>query len=179
MNRLRAVSLDTRWARPCWRRDVTSSCCQEPRPNTDGDVEHRICPRRRISSAPAVITRAATARKGCAGANQLIAPEYPSASSAILLHTGQPTANQTRTPPAIPSRLGMAGGVLVWFAVGCPVCNKIALLALGYSGAINWFAPAQPFLAVAALVMTAGALLMRLRGQILCSTSPSVFGLGS
>ena len=78
-----------------------------------------------------------------------------------------------------PSRLGMAGGVLVWFAVGCPVCNKIALLALGYSGAITWFAPAQPFLAVAALVMTAGALLMRLRGQILCSTSPSVFGLGS
>lgn len=76
-----------------------------------------------------------------------------------------------------PSRFGMAGGVLAWFAVGCPVCNKIALLALGYSGAITWFAPVQPFLAVAALVMTAGALLMRLRGQILCSTSPSVIGL--
>jgi hypothetical protein len=76
-----------------------------------------------------------------------------------------------------PSRFGMAGGVLAWFAVGCPVCNKIALLALGYSGAITWFAPVQPLLAVAALAMTAGALLMRLRGQILCSTSPSVIGL--
>ena len=72
------------------------------------------------------------------------------------------------------SRFGMVGGVLAWFAVGCPVCNKIALLALGYSGAITWFAPLQPFLAAVALVTTAGALLMRLRGQTLCSTSPSV-----
>lgn len=71
---------------------------------------------------------------------------------------------------AAPSRLGMVGGVLAWFAVGCPVCNKIALLALGYSGAITWFAPAQPFLAAAALATTAGALLVRLRGQILCTT---------
>jgi uncharacterized membrane protein (DUF485 family) len=73
-----------------------------------------------------------------------------------------------------PSRFGMVGGVLAWFAVGCPVCNKIALLALGYSGAVTWFAPVQPFLAAAALVTTAGALLMRLRGQILCSPPPSV-----
>jgi hypothetical protein len=74
----------------------------------------------------------------------------------------------------VPSRFGMVGGVLAWFAVGCPVCNKIALLALGYSGAVTWFALVQPFLAAAALVTTAGALLMRLRGQILCSRSPLV-----
>ena len=72
-----------------------------------------------------------------------------------------------------PSRFGMVGGVLAWLAVGCPVCNKIALLALGYFGAITWFAPVQPFLA-AALVTTAGALLMRLRGQVLCPMSPSL-----
>src|SRR5665648_952566 len=70
------------------------------------DVEHRVCPRRRISSAPAVVRRAAAARKGWTGANQVIAPEYPSARRAILLHTGQPTANQARTPPTIPNRLG-------------------------------------------------------------------------
>ena len=80
----------------------------------------------------------------------------------------------TESTSDAPSRFVMVGGVLAWFAVGCPVCNKIALLALGYSGAITWFAPVQPFLAAAALMMTAGALLMRLRGQILCSTSPSV-----
>ena len=67
-----------------------------------------------------------------------------------------------------PSKLGVAGGILAWFAVGCPVCNKLALLALGYSGAITWFAPVQPYLAAVALLTTAAALLVRLRGQILC-----------
>lgn len=66
------------------------------------------------------------------------------------------------------SRLGMAGAFAAWFAVGCPVCNKIALLALGYSGAITWFAPVQPFLAIAALAFTTAALIGRLRGQVLC-----------
>src|SRR5690625_3056552 len=66
------------------------------------------------------------------------------------------------------SRAGMAGAFLAWFAVGCPVCNKFALLALGYSGAITWFAPFQPVLAVAALVLTGVALVVRLRGRVLC-----------
>ena len=66
------------------------------------------------------------------------------------------------------SRMGLAGGVLAWFAVGCPVCNKLALLALGYSGAITWFAPVQPFLALGAMVLTGLALVWRLRGQVAC-----------
>ena len=68
------------------------------------------------------------------------------------------------------SRLGVLGGVLAWFAVGCPVCNKLALLALGYSGALTWFAPAQPYLAAVALLTTAAALLVRLQGQVQCPT---------
>lgn len=67
-----------------------------------------------------------------------------------------------------PARMGMVGSVLTWFAVGCPVCNKIALLALGYSGAITWFAPFQPVLAAAAVVLTGWALAQRLRGQVAC-----------
>lgn len=67
------------------------------------------------------------------------------------------------------ARMGIAGGLLTWFAVGCPVCNKIALLALGYSGAITWFAPVQPWLAVAALILTYVALAWRLKGQVACS----------
>lgn len=66
------------------------------------------------------------------------------------------------------SRFGIAGGALAWFAVGCPVCNKLALLALGYSGAITWFAPVQPFLAVVGLLLTGTALALRLRGQVAC-----------
>ncbi len=65
-------------------------------------------------------------------------------------------------------RFGIAGAVLAWFAVGCPVCNKIALLAFGYSGALTWFAPFQPVLAMAALLLTGGALIFRLRGQVYC-----------
>lgn len=66
-------------------------------------------------------------------------------------------------------RAGIAGAFLAWFAVGCPVCNKFALLALGYSGALTWFAPFQPVLAVVALVLTGVALVVRLRGRIVCA----------
>ncbi|MFF8818449.1 hypothetical protein ACF07D_10695 [Leucobacter sp. NPDC015123] len=79
------------------------------------------------------------------------------------------TGGVTETPTERRStRMGLAGGVLTWFAVGCPVCNKIALIALGYSGAITWFAPLQPVLAVAALLLTAIALVWRLSGQVAC-----------
>ncbi|HHW83321.1 MAG TPA: hypothetical protein GX743_05830, partial [Actinomycetales bacterium] len=66
------------------------------------------------------------------------------------------------------TRFGAVGGVLAWFAVGCPVCNKIALLALGYNGAMAWFAPLQPVLAVAAMVLAGVALVWRLKGQLAC-----------
>lgn len=65
-------------------------------------------------------------------------------------------------------RAGMVGGLLAYFAVGCPVCNKIALLALGYTGALQWFAPAQPVLAAAGIVLLAFALRQRLRGEVAC-----------
>jgi hypothetical protein len=38
------------------------------------------------------------------------------------------------------------GSVLSFLAVGCPVCNKLVVLALGASGAITYFEPAQPWL---------------------------------
>lgn len=66
------------------------------------------------------------------------------------------------------SRSGVIGAVLGWFAVGCPVCNKLALLALGYSGALHGFGAAQPFLAAIAIVLVGVALVVRLRGQLAC-----------
>ena len=68
------------------------------------------------------------------------------------------------------ARRGMLGGLLTFFAVGCPVCNKIVLLALGSAGAMQWFAPVQPLLAVAAVVALAWALHTRLRGERSCRT---------
>lgn len=83
-----------------------------------------------------------------------------------------PTAGSIRSEADVVEgrshRFGVAGGVLAWFAVGCPVCNKLALIAFGYSGALTWFAPMQPFLAMGALVLTALALVWRLRGQVAC-----------
>lgn len=66
------------------------------------------------------------------------------------------------------SRSGLLGGFLTYLAVGCPVCNKIALLALGYTGALQWFAPVQPVLAVAGIALLAYALQRRLEGERAC-----------
>lgn len=65
-------------------------------------------------------------------------------------------------------RRGAVGGLLAFFAVGCPVCNKLALVALGYTGALRWFAPVQPFLAVAGMGLLAWAVRARLAGQLAC-----------
>ena len=65
-------------------------------------------------------------------------------------------------------RTGAVGGLLTFFAVGCPVCNKVALLALGYAGAMQWFAPIQPWLAAAGVGLLAYALGRRLAGERRC-----------
>ena len=64
---------------------------------------------------------------------------------------------------------GTVGGLASFFAVGCPVCNKLVLLALGASGAVTWFAPVQPVLALASVVLMAWALRTRLRGSVACA----------
>lgn len=63
---------------------------------------------------------------------------------------------------------GSVGGLLSLFAVGCPVCNKIVLLALGASGALTWFAPLQPLLAVASIGALGWALRTRWAGARAC-----------
>jgi hypothetical protein len=67
-----------------------------------------------------------------------------------------------------PTRLGGLGGLLSFFAVGCPVCNKVVVIALGATGARTWFEPLQPLLAVAAAVLLAVALRARLRSADRC-----------
>jgi hypothetical protein len=70
-------------------------------------------------------------------------------------------------PPEDAKRL-TAGGLLAFFAIGCPTCNKLVLLALGSSGAITWFEPLQPLLAVAGILLLAYALRRRLRTATVC-----------
>lgn len=66
------------------------------------------------------------------------------------------------------ARAGGIGGLLAFFAVGCPVCNKVVLLALGTTGAMELFAPLQPLLAVVSVVVMAVALRVRLRNERSC-----------
>ena len=66
-------------------------------------------------------------------------------------------------------KIGGAGALLSYFAVGCPVCNKLALVALGYSGAIQYFAPIQPYLALAGIALLMYSLRMRLNNEYSCS----------
>ncbi|WP_419996592.1 hypothetical protein [Streptomyces boninensis] len=66
------------------------------------------------------------------------------------------------------SRFGAAGSVLSFLAVGCPVCNKLVLLALGASGAVSYWAPLQPILGLASLVLLAVAAVQRLAGEVAC-----------
>jgi hypothetical protein len=68
-----------------------------------------------------------------------------------------------------PTRRGGMAGVLSFFAVGCPVCNKLVVVALGTTGARQWFEPIQPALAIASIVLLALALRARLRSQTACS----------
>lgn len=67
----------------------------------------------------------------------------------------------------------LAGTMLSLFAVGCPVCNKLVVLALGFSGALTWFAPIQPVLAVASLGLLAYALQARRRAAAGCRLDTS------
>ena len=61
------------------------------------------------------------------------------------------------------------GGLLSFFAIGCPTCNKLVLIALGSSGAITWFEPVQPVLAVGGIAVLLWALRRRLEGEVACT----------
>ncbi|MGY1437013.1 hypothetical protein [Streptomyces reniochalinae] len=71
------------------------------------------------------------------------------------------------------TRLGTVGGALSFFAVGCPVCNKLVLLALGTSGALTVWQPLQPVLALASLTLLAVATVRRLAGETACPVAPA------
>ncbi len=91
--------------------------------------------------------------------------------SGLVTATYVRQAGDTRdeADPADPGRKGgLVGGLLTYLAVGCPTCNKVALLALGSSGAVRWFAPVQPALALAGIAFLAYALRRRLLGERAC-----------
>jgi hypothetical protein len=69
----------------------------------------------------------------------------------------------------------LGGGLLSVLAIGCPVCNKLVVLALGFSGALTYFAPLQPVLGVASVALMGVVAYQRLsalhRTQVLTTGS--------
>lgn len=89
--------------------------------------------------------------------------------AATVLLTGLLAA--TYAAPALQSHAGtgMFGGWLGALAIGCPVCNKIVVLALGTAGALTYFEPVQPVLGAAGLLLLGWALRARIRALKGCS----------
>jgi len=59
--------------------------------------------------------------------------------------------------------------VLSVFAIGCPVCNKLVVLALGTGGALTYFAPVQPVLGLLSVGLLFYVLYTRLSTERSCA----------
>jgi len=114
----------------------------------------------------AIVTWVASAvLMGIVGATYL-APAAP-AGEPVPLSGAAPVAGATPSAGAQPERTGGTAGTVgsfaAFIAIGCPVCNKVALALLGTSGALSIFGPIQPFIALAAIALLVGTLAWRLR----------------
>jgi hypothetical protein len=90
--------------------------------------------------------------------------EYPVLVLTALLTAVWAASHHHSCAKGSPGRARIAGStVLSTLAIGCPVCNKLVVAALGVSGALGAWAPLQPFVAVGSLVMVSLAVLARRR----------------
>lgn len=67
------------------------------------------------------------------------------------------------------AKFASGGSLLSLLAVGCPICNKLVVLAVGATGAMNLWAPVQPVLGIVSLALLVWALSRRLRGEVACT----------
>jgi hypothetical protein len=82
---------------------------------------------------------------------------------------------RSRTQPSSPdsgTTGGLIGSTLSFLAIGCPVCNKVIVAALGVSGALNIWAPVQPALGALSVGLLVWALSRRLRNERSCALPP-------
>lgn len=98
---------------------------------------------------------------------------YPTwAVSALLI--GLLAATYVARPTS--ARAPLTGGLLSTLAIGCPVCNKLVVGAVGISGALHLWAPVQPWLGVTSLLLLGYALRRRLASEIACPAASSATG---
>lgn len=96
---------------------------------------------------------------------------------ALSLITGALAATYGLATPngAANQGAGVGAGFLGWFAVSCPVCNKIVIALVGVSGATSVVEPLQPALGALAVALAAAALVTRVRAirRGACEVRPS------
>ncbi|HYO43460.1 MAG TPA: hypothetical protein VES19_09720 [Candidatus Limnocylindrales bacterium] len=85
-------------------------------------------------------------------------PPKPSPIVMVSLQPGEAAVVERRS-----TTLGSLAGLGAFLAIGCPVCNKIALLLLGTSGAMSVYAPIQPVIGAVSLALLVGTAAWRLR----------------
>ncbi|MEV4419355.1 hypothetical protein AB0L40_05175 [Patulibacter sp. NPDC049589] len=71
-----------------------------------------------------------------------------------------------------PAKGGAGGSLLAFFAIGCPICNKLVVALFGVTGTLNYFGPLQPVLGVLSVALLTLGLAIRLRGEVSCPVSP-------
>ncbi|MDK9500931.1 hypothetical protein QEZ40_006961 [Streptomyces katrae] len=93
---------------------------------------------------------------------------------ATYVRDGSPAGEEQARGPRRPvTGRALGGGLLSAFAVGCPICNKLVVLAIGVSGALSYWAPLQPILALASVALLLYALVKRLRTAERCPVPAS------
>lgn len=65
---------------------------------------------------------------------------------------------------------GSLGAAFSWLAIGCPLCNKLVILAIGASGALTFFAPLQPWLAALSVGLLLASIAWRWRALLAVSS---------
>lgn len=103
----------------------------------------------------------------------VIAATYVSRPAATPAATTPPVALAPRADDSRGSTLGSLAGIGAFVAIGCPICNKVALVLLGAGGAMTVFAPIQPFIGAASLGLLLATLVLRFRVRAL-ATCPAV-----
>jgi hypothetical protein len=93
---------------------------------------------------------------------------YPTLALTALLG-GLLIASYVRSPDQPTATRATSGGLLSFLAIGCPVCNKVVVLALGTTGAVSLWAPLQPVMAAASISLLGWALVTRLANQSACT----------
>lgn len=100
--------------------------------------------------------------------------DYPIWLASSIL-AGLLVATYVRTVLPSPSDTGKlaSGGLLSALAVGCPICNKVVVAAVGVSGALTLWAPLQPLLGLLSVALLGIAFAARLRGERRCLVGPA------